>query len=70
MLILTRRVGETIIINKDIKVTVLAIKGNQLRLGIDAPANVEVHREEIFNRIYGLEDEHDSAQAEEKNYNR
>lgn len=68
MLILTRRVGETIIINKDIKVTVLAAKGNQLRLGIDAPADVEVHREEIFNRIYGIEKE--NAEMDEPNFNR
>ncbi len=53
MLILTRQVGETIIIDKNIRVTVLAAKGNQLRLGIDAPADVEIHREEIFERIYG-----------------
>lgn len=70
MLILTRRVGETIIINKDIKVTVLAIKGNQLRLGIDAPANVEVHREEIFNRIYGQEEKPTPSENEEENFNR
>ncbi len=55
MLILTRQIGETIIINKNIRVTVLAAKGNQLRLGIDAPADVEIHREEIFRRIYGDE---------------
>lgn len=51
MLILTRRVGETIIIEDDIKVTVLAIKGNQVRLGIDAPEEVSVHREEIYQRL-------------------
>jgi len=53
MLILTRRVGESIIIDKNIRVTVLATKGNQLRLGIEAPSDIEVHREEIFSRIYG-----------------
>lgn len=55
MLILTRRVGETIIIDKNIRVTVLASKGSQLRLGVDAPSDVEIHREEIFNRIYAGE---------------
>ncbi len=56
MLILTRRVGETIVINDNIRVTVLAAKGSQLRLGIDAPPEIEVHREEIFNRIKGDQD--------------
>lgn len=70
MLILTRRVGETIVINKDIRVTVLASKGNQLRLGIDAPADVEIHREEIFNRIYGIETEEQIPLEDEKSFNR
>lgn len=51
MLILTRRIGENLIINDDIKVTILGIKGNQIRLGIMAPENVSVHREEIYNKI-------------------
>lgn len=51
MLILTRRVGETIRINDDISVTVLGVKGSQVRLGIQAPEGVAVHREEIFERI-------------------
>ena len=51
MLILTRRVGETLMINDDIKVTVLAINGNQVKIGIDAPSHVAVHREEIYQRI-------------------
>ncbi len=56
MLILTRRVGETVVIDKNIRVTVLSSKGNQLRLGIEAPSDIEVHREEIFNRIYNAEE--------------
>ena len=53
MLILTRRIGQTVIIGTDIKVTILGVKGNQVRVGIDAPQNVAVHREEIFERIHG-----------------
>jgi carbon storage regulator len=51
MLILTRRIGETIRIGPHIVVTVLGVKGSQVRIGIDAPKDVEVHREEIFDRI-------------------
>lgn len=51
MLILTRRVGETIVIDDDIEVTVLAVKGNQVRLGIKAPDHIAVHREEIYQRL-------------------
>jgi carbon storage regulator len=51
MLILTRRVNETLMIGERVTVTVLGVKGNQVRLGIDAPRDVEVHREEIYKRV-------------------
>ncbi|MGB6604412.1 MAG: carbon storage regulator CsrA [Steroidobacteraceae bacterium] len=51
MLILTRRVGETVMIGDDVTITVLGVKGNQVRVGINAPKNVAVHREEIYERI-------------------
>ncbi|MCP4789395.1 MAG: carbon storage regulator CsrA [Gammaproteobacteria bacterium] len=51
MLILTRRVGETLMVGDDVTVTVLGVKGNQVRIGVNAPKDVAVHREEIYQRI-------------------
>lgn len=51
MLILTRKIGETIVIGDDVTVTLLGIKGSQIRVGINAPKDVQVHREEIYQRI-------------------
>lgn len=51
MLILTRRIGESVVIGDDVHITVLGVKGNQVRLGVNAPKNVSVHREEIYQRI-------------------
>ena len=51
MLILTRKVGEALMVGTEVTVTVMAVKGNQVRIGINAPKNVEVHREEIYERV-------------------
>jgi carbon storage regulator len=57
MLILTRRIGESLIIGNDVVVNVLGVKGNQVRIGVDAPKNVSVHREEIYDRIQAEKDQ-------------
>ena len=56
MLILTRRVGETLVIGDEIRITVLGARGNQVRMGVNAPKNVAVHREEIYQRIQSEKD--------------
>ena len=63
MLILTRRIGESVIINEDITVTVLGVKGNQIRIGVDAPRHVSVHREEIYQRVKKEELEEEEEEA-------
>jgi len=63
MLILTRRVGETLMIGDDVTITVLGVKGNQVRIGVNAPRDVAVHREEIYEKIQtddGNSDKNDS----------
>jgi len=66
MLILTRRVGETVVIGNDVDVTVLGVKGNQVRLGVKAPREISVHREEIYKRI---KDETEQSQEVHANGN-
>ena len=67
MLILTRRVGESVVIGEDVTVTVLGVKGNQVRIGINAPKTVAVHREEIFERIKNCQGAGDRSTTDEPN---
>ena len=66
MLILTRRVGETLVIGDDVNVTVLGVRGNQVRLGVDAPKDIAVHREEIYQRIQNEGDNNDSSNSDDE----
>jgi carbon storage regulator len=66
MLILTRRVGETVMIGNEVTVTVLGVKGNQVRIGVNAPKDVAVHREEIYERIKREQDHDGNVNAATK----
>ena len=57
MLILTRKVGESVLTGNDISITILSVRGNQVKLGVEAPKEVSVHREEIYQRIKQMKDE-------------
>lgn len=66
MLILTRRVGETLVIGDDVTITVLGVRGNQVRVGVSAPKDVAVHREEIYQRIQDEKTDENSVENNKK----
>lgn len=67
MLILTRKIGESLLIGDDVEITVLSIRGSQVKLGVKAPKEISVHREEIYQRIKALAEEAGSSAAENAN---
>ena len=69
MLILTRRVGEKLVIGEKVTVTILSVKGKQIRIGIDAPHDISVHREEIFQRVLKERGESSGMQRQAKREN-
>lgn len=66
MLVLTRRLGESITIGDDIKVVIVDIDGNQVKLGIEAPRHIEIYREELYEKIKGVPFHHKEANSEKK----